>query len=94
MPSDFTDFLKKCLNKDERDRWSAPQLLEHSWIKNRLDHIPTQNPNHSAILMMACVVDLESYSKRMSQKCYQFFINENSEKHDLFFHLHFTQLCA
>ena len=57
LPSDFMDFLKKCLNKDERDRWSAPQLLEHSWIKNRLDHIPIQNPNHSAILMMACVVD-------------------------------------
>jgi translation initiation factor 2-alpha kinase 4 len=49
LPSDFTDFLKKCLNKDERDRWSAPQLLEHSWIKNRLDHIPTHNPNHNLL---------------------------------------------
>ena len=25
----FRDFLKKCLNKDERDRWGVDQLLEH-----------------------------------------------------------------
>ena len=38
LMSDFTDFLKKCLNKDERDRYGADQLLEHPWIKHRLDH--------------------------------------------------------
>ena len=37
--SDFGDFLKKCLLKDERDRWSADRLLGHSWIKHRMDHI-------------------------------------------------------
>ena len=40
LPSDFGDFLRKCLVKDERERWSADQLLDHSWIKNPspLDH--------------------------------------------------------
>ena len=35
----FKDFLKKCLLKDERDRWSADQLLEHPWMKLRIEHM-------------------------------------------------------
>lgn len=34
--------------KDERDRWSADQLLEHGWIKHRMEHLqsPLHNANH------------------------------------------------
>lgn len=40
------DFLLKCLKKDERKRWSAEQLLEHSFIKTPLIHIsPLNLPN-------------------------------------------------
>ena len=34
---DFADFLKKCLDRDEHERWSSGQLLEHSWIKIRVE---------------------------------------------------------
>ena len=40
LPPEFADFLRKCLIKDERERWSADQLLDHAWIKNRVtDHL-------------------------------------------------------
>ena len=42
----FRDFLKKCLNKDERDRWGVDQLLEHRWIKNRIEHFPSPVGDH------------------------------------------------
>ncbi|KAI4482571.1 hypothetical protein M0804_008424 [Polistes exclamans] len=32
------DFISKCLVNDERLRWSAEQLLQHSFIKTPLDH--------------------------------------------------------
>ncbi|CAL7948676.1 unnamed protein product [Xylocopa violacea] len=35
---DLQDFLLKCLINDERKRWSAEQLLEHSFIKAPLAH--------------------------------------------------------
>ncbi len=39
LPKDLNpvleDFLRKCLWRDERDRWSAAQLLEHRWLKQR-----------------------------------------------------------
>ncbi|CAK9814660.1 eIF-2-alpha kinase GCN2 [Anthophora quadrimaculata] len=35
---DLQDFLLKCLNSDERKRWSAEQLLQHSFIKAPLVH--------------------------------------------------------
>ena len=63
LTSDFTDFLKKCLNKDERDRWSAPQLLEHTWIKLRIDHLPVQSPiqstEHYIILFYVLIATLQ-----------------------------------
>lgn len=35
---DLQDFLSKCLISDERKRWSAEQLLHHSFIKTPLIH--------------------------------------------------------
>lgn len=35
---DLQDFLLKCLINDERKRWSAEQLLQHSFIKTPLAH--------------------------------------------------------
>ncbi|XP_071876601.1 eukaryotic translation initiation factor 2 alpha kinase Gcn2 isoform X2 [Bombus fervidus] len=35
---DLQDFLSKCLINDERKRWSAEQLLQHSFIKAPLTH--------------------------------------------------------
>ena len=32
-PSLMTDFIRKCLSRDEKARWSADQLLDHSFIK-------------------------------------------------------------
>ncbi len=37
MDAALSDFLKKCLCRDERDRWSAMQLLEHSWLKEKVE---------------------------------------------------------
>ena len=51
LPPDFADFLRKCLVRDERERWSADQLLNHSWIKNPsplLDHL-SKHINHMQI---------------------------------------------
>ncbi|TRY62517.1 hypothetical protein TCAL_00386 [Tigriopus californicus] len=42
--SDFCDFLKKCLNKNEHDRWSSAQLLDHPWIKQRIERTPLKTP--------------------------------------------------
>jgi translation initiation factor 2-alpha kinase 4 len=46
-PPDFQDFLKRCLDKDERERWSATELLEHRWIKNRLERSPLKDQVNS-----------------------------------------------
>ncbi|XP_071450666.1 eIF-2-alpha kinase GCN2 isoform X2 [Hetaerina americana] len=35
--ADLRDFLSKCLLKDERHRWSAKQLLEHSFVMDPLE---------------------------------------------------------
>ncbi|XP_046402509.1 eIF-2-alpha kinase GCN2 [Ischnura elegans] len=35
--ADLRDFLAKCLLKDERQRWSAKQLLEHPFAKDPLE---------------------------------------------------------
>ncbi|XP_059228476.1 eIF-2-alpha kinase GCN2 isoform X2 [Mustela nigripes] len=32
LPADFRDFLKKCVCLDDKERWSAQQLLKHSFI--------------------------------------------------------------
>uniref|UniRef100_A0A452UAG5 eIF-2-alpha kinase GCN2 n=1 Tax=Ursus maritimus TaxID=29073 RepID=A0A452UAG5_URSMA len=32
LPADFQDFLKKCVCLDDKERWSAQQLLKHSFI--------------------------------------------------------------
>ena len=29
FPPEFRDFLRRCLDKDERERWSSKELLEH-----------------------------------------------------------------
>eukprot|EP00092_Neocalanus_flemingeri_P000288 GFUD01000308.1.p1 GENE.GFUD01000308.1~~GFUD01000308.1.p1 ORF type:complete len:1589 (+),score=464.17 GFUD01000308.1:43-4809(+) len=33
LPALLQDFVRKCLNRDEKERWSADQLLEHDFIK-------------------------------------------------------------
>ncbi|XP_043271459.1 eIF-2-alpha kinase GCN2 [Venturia canescens] len=38
MQPDLKDFLSKCLNSNERSRWSAEQLLQHCFIRTPLDH--------------------------------------------------------
>ncbi len=43
LNSVLCDFLKKCLCRDEKDRWSASQLLEHRWLKCRFDK-PSELP--------------------------------------------------
>merc|ERR1719233_690277 len=30
------DFIRKCLNRDEKERWSADMLLEHDFIKEEM----------------------------------------------------------
>ncbi len=42
IPSDLHDFLTKCLLKDERHRWSAQDLLDHTFLKTPL-HIQPSN---------------------------------------------------
>ena len=32
LPSSLRDFLEKCLHPDERSRWTAEQLLQHSFV--------------------------------------------------------------
>ena len=36
--SDFQDFLKRCLNKDENLRQTASQLLEHEFLQGAEDY--------------------------------------------------------
>ncbi|XP_040575688.1 eIF-2-alpha kinase GCN2 [Lepeophtheirus salmonis] len=36
LGSEFVDFLRKCFMKDERNRWTAAQLLEHTFLKERI----------------------------------------------------------
>uniref|UniRef100_A0A3Q2EDM2 non-specific serine/threonine protein kinase n=1 Tax=Cyprinodon variegatus TaxID=28743 RepID=A0A3Q2EDM2_CYPVA len=37
---EFSDFLKRCLDKNLDSRWSAPQLLQHSFISTVTDSRP------------------------------------------------------
>nr|XP_033809126.1 eIF-2-alpha kinase GCN2 [Geotrypetes seraphini] len=39
LPSDFQDFLKKCVCLEDRERWNTQQLLKHSFINP-----PVQSP--------------------------------------------------
>ncbi|KAK3700276.1 hypothetical protein RRG08_033554 [Elysia crispata] len=41
LPQVLQDFLNKCLLHDERLRWTAAQLLEHSFLKEPLHQLPT-----------------------------------------------------
>ena len=34
FPPEFRDFLRRCLDKDERERWSSKELLEHKVKKS------------------------------------------------------------
>ena len=33
VPDNLQDFLRRCLSRDEKSRWSADQLLDHSFIR-------------------------------------------------------------
>nr|CAD7397393.1 unnamed protein product [Timema cristinae] len=37
LPSELLDFINKCLLSDEQQRWSAGQLLDHSFLKTPLE---------------------------------------------------------
>lgn len=44
ISSDFSDFLRKCLAKEEKDRFTAAQLLNHSFLKTPLENFsPRRN---------------------------------------------------
>ncbi|GFR96851.1 eukaryotic translation initiation factor 2-alpha kinase 4 [Elysia marginata] len=45
LPQGLQDFLNKCLLRDERLRWTAAQLLDHSFLKESLYHLPTVGEN-------------------------------------------------
>jgi len=36
LPLLLQDFIRKCLNRDEKERWSADMLLEHDFIKEEI----------------------------------------------------------
>ena len=36
LPILLQDFIRKCLNRDEKERWSADMLLEHGFIKEEI----------------------------------------------------------
>merc|ERR1719186_1605551 len=37
VPAQLQEFIRKCLVKDEKERWTAEQLLDHEWIKNPVE---------------------------------------------------------
>uniref|UniRef100_H2ZTP2 Eukaryotic translation initiation factor 2 alpha kinase 4 n=1 Tax=Latimeria chalumnae TaxID=7897 RepID=H2ZTP2_LATCH len=41
LPCDFQDFLKKCVCLEDKERWSAQQLLEHSFLNTPRVKSPT-----------------------------------------------------
>ena len=41
LSEECIDFLHRCLNRDPNKRWTAKRLLQHPWIKPRLDPIPS-----------------------------------------------------
>jgi len=43
VPLHLQDFIRKCLVKDEKERWTAEQLLEHDWIKNPMEELEPRN---------------------------------------------------
>ncbi len=38
LPASLEDFLRRCLWQEERDRWTAAQLLEHPFLRDSLSH--------------------------------------------------------
>ena len=51
MTPEFRDLVKKCLMRDERERRSASELLDHPWVKNRLETSPqVHNTNRLTIV--------------------------------------------
>jgi serine/threonine protein kinase len=36
LPASLEDFLRRCLTREERDRWTAAQLLEHPFLRDSL----------------------------------------------------------
>ncbi|CAG7836539.1 unnamed protein product, partial [Allacma fusca] len=41
LPPELQDFLKKCLTTNEHSRWTATQLLEHTFLKMQLQKGPS-----------------------------------------------------
>uniref|UniRef100_A0A669B3K3 eIF-2-alpha kinase GCN2 n=1 Tax=Oreochromis niloticus TaxID=8128 RepID=A0A669B3K3_ORENI len=46
LPADFQDFLQKCLCLNDTERWTAQQLLDHSFLKpSSPKHLPQSQDN-------------------------------------------------
>lgn len=43
LPPDFTDFLRKCLHRDEHQRWASEELLEHRWLTKTTEVSPLKS---------------------------------------------------
>ena len=50
LPASLQDFLGRCLGREERERWTAAQLLEHPFLRDSLPRhpLPVQDQHHQA----------------------------------------------
>ena len=51
LPAEFRDFIEKCLMQDERQRWSADQLLEHTFVKLQISAIRPRHKDNRKLRM-------------------------------------------
>ena len=72
---EFSDFLQKCFIKDEKNRWSADQLLDHFWIKH-----PRISELNSPILEEKKEENLEENVENLVEKPLPFYwISSNNQ---------------
>jgi translation initiation factor 2-alpha kinase 4 len=48
LPASLEDFLGRCLWQEERDRWTAAQLLEHPFLRDSLPRPLLETPDQEA----------------------------------------------
>ncbi|KAH9514286.1 Eukaryotic translation initiation factor 2 alpha kinase 4, partial [Bulinus truncatus] len=63
LPAVLQDFLNKCLLRDERLRWTAAQLLEHGFIKEKLLLVPIVNVGESTQNRSSTAKDMDEASE-------------------------------
>uniref|UniRef100_T1IQL0 non-specific serine/threonine protein kinase n=1 Tax=Strigamia maritima TaxID=126957 RepID=T1IQL0_STRMM len=49
LPTELSDFLKKCLTRDEQERWSADQLENHVFLKPSIENVGNLSTKLNAI---------------------------------------------